>query len=158
MGENATLAQFGATIDPPRVRKRTPLTLGNRMVGYICYDIVYDRACYVSERDSDEHRYRGDDPRYEFPFEGGGYGLSIELFDRLHGADVARVYIAEPDTSTVYQYGYQQFVDGTPINMDPDGRCRGYEKDPQKVVPVAAAVEEWPGLYPQIYAKQPGFK
>lgn len=160
MGErqDATLAQFGATIDPPRVRKRTAVTLGERTVGYICHDLTRDCACYVSERDPDDHRYRGEDPHYDFPFDGEGYGLSTELYGRLVAADASRVYIAEPETGAVYHFGFQQFVDGTPINMHPEASGRGYEKDPQKVVPVAQALYKWEWAYPDLYAKQHQFE
>lgn len=131
----------------PRVEHRSSVELGSRTVGYIGRDVARDppRTVYVSQREADEHRYHGNDYRYDLPFTGEGYGLSLELFSRLVSADANIVYIVETDTGDIYQFAFSQFVDGTPINMDNAGRPahpdRGYEKDPQKVVPLDAAVE-----------------
>jgi len=151
------LTQFGVDTRP-RVVKRSKLELGYRAVGHICRREENGRACYLSVRNTEDHRYHGEDPWYDLPFEGDGYGLSIELFERLHGAGVGAVYIAEEDTSTVHHFGYSQFVNGAPINFEDEADDRGWEKDPQMVVSIEEAVETWEEHYPGIVAPQPGFR
>jgi hypothetical protein len=131
--------------------KRSSVALGTRTVGYYCYKPDTNSRVYVSERDSTEHRYDGDDPWYDFPFDCQGYGLSMELFGRLTDAGVGAVYIAETDTGDVYNFGFDQFVGGTPINVSGEAETRGYEKDPQKVVPLTDAVEVYGSAYPEMY-------
>ncbi|PSQ70918.1 MAG: hypothetical protein BRD38_04065, partial [Bacteroidetes bacterium QH_9_67_14] len=150
------LTDFGMD-NQPRVRKRKELKLGYRSVGHICRRVEDDAPCYLSVRNCDDHRYHGEDPWYDLPFEGDGYGLSIELFNRLHGAGVGAVYIAEEDTGTVWHFGYQQFVNGAPINFEDEADDRGWEKDPQMVVSLEDAVEKWDGHYPGVVAPQAAF-
>jgi len=142
----------------PSVRKQQSLHLGARTPGYLCYDVAHNCAVYVTERDSDEHRYHGADPWYDLPFDGAGYGLSVELFSRLYGADAGRVYVAETDTGTVYHFGFQQFVDGAPINFEDEASDRGFEKDPQKVVALDDAVDSWENAARTLYAPQAAFE
>lgn len=136
--------------------KRSSVTLGRRTVGYYCYKPDTDSRVYVSERDSTEHRYDGDDKWYDFPFDCQGYGLSMELFGRLADAGVGAVYIAETDTGDVYNFSIDQFIDGVAINVNGEKETRGYEKDPQKVVPVTAAVEVYGSAYPGMYEPTAG--
>jgi len=150
------LTEYGI-IKEPQIEKRKPLKLGYRKVGNIAYDIEHGAKCYVSEREGEDHRYHGEDPWYDFPFEGDGHGLSVELFKRIHGVGAGRVYIVETDTGNVYQYGFQQFVDGVPINFEDDSE-RGYDKDPQKVVPLSHAVEVYEDAYPGVYVKAAAFR
>jgi len=150
------LTDFGLS-NRPRLLKREELRLGYRSVGHICKHVDTGRMCYVSVRDTETHRYHGEDPWYDLPFDGDGYGLSIELFERLHGAGVGAVYIAEEDTSAVHHFGYDQFVDGAPINFEDEADDRGWDKDPQMVVAIEDAIDSWEGHYPRIFAKQPGF-
>lgn len=150
------LSSFGASTTP-RIRKQSSVTLGPRTVGYIAHDEANGAQCYASERNSEEHRYYGDDPWYDLTFDGPAFGLSMELFGRLHGNDVGRVYIIEPDTEMVYHYAFQQFVDGEHINDRREAEGRGYEKDHQKVVPIAEAVDSWQVHPANIYARQPAY-
>jgi len=149
------LRDFGVTTQP-NVQKLSSVELGPRLVGYIAADLAHDVDCYVSERDSESHRYRGEYRYYDVPFEGDGYGLSTEVFPRIHGKDISRIYIFETDTETVYQFSFQQFVDGAYINTKREAASRGYEKDAQKVVQVANAVDQWDMATREFYAKQPG--
>lgn len=151
------LTDFGVSTTPSFV-KRTELELGYRTVGYICRETGRGSTVYVSERDTEDHRYHGEDPWYDLPFEGDGYGLSIELFDRLHGAGVGAVYIIEEDTGDVYHFGYQQFVNGAPINFEDEADDRGWEKDPQMVVAIEEAVEVWEDIGPGVWEPQPAFR
>lgn len=153
----ADLTDFGASTEPTVELRRT-LTLGDRQVGKLGVDRVNETWCYVSERDTDDHRYHGEDPWYDFPFEGPGYGLSVELFNRIDGSPAGRVYIVETDTGDVHHFGFEQFVDGTPINYEDESDDRGYEKGFQKVVPLSDAVETWRGAYPGLYARQAAFR
>lgn len=141
----------------PHLRKKRSMQLGRRTVGYYAERVRDGEPVYVSERDTDDHRYHGEDPWYDLPFDGDGYGLSIELFERLYAADASVVYIVEQDTGDVYQFGFQQFVDGAPINFEDEANGRGYEKDPQMVVAIEDAVEVYRDHYPAIYTKQPAF-
>lgn len=147
------LGDYGV-VNRPRVVKRKQVTLGYRNVGYICRRVSDRSLCYVSVRETDTHRYHGEDPWYDLPFEGDGYGLSIALFERLHGAGVGAVYIAEEDTGDVYHFGYGQFVNGAPINFEDEAEDRGFEKDPQMVVAIEDAVDSWERHCPRIFAKQ----
>lgn len=142
----------------PSVRKQRALHLGARTPGYLGRDVAHNVRCYVTERDSEEHRYHGADPWYDLPFDGAGYGLSVELFSHLYGADAGRVYIAETDTGTVYHFGFQQFVDGAPINFEDEASDRGFEKDPQTVVALDNAVDSWDDAAATLYARQPPFE
>lgn len=146
-----------ANVPDPEVRKKRSVTLGQRTVGYIAQDLRHNDLCYVSNRDSEDHRYHGEDPWYDLGFDGDGHGLSVDLFSLIHDADISRIYIAETDTGTVYQYAFSQFVDGEPINFEAEAKGRGYEKDPQKVVALDAAVEVYDGAYPGLYQRQPPF-
>lgn len=151
------LDAYGA-VTPPTFSKRSSVSLGSRTTGYICRSPKAQGPVYVSERDTDDHRYHGEDRWYDFPFDGHGYGLSMELFARLDGAGVGAVYIIETDTGDVLHYGFRQFVDGTPINVEDEADGRGYEKDPQKVVPVSDAVEVYKDAYPGVYTTAGGFQ
>lgn len=142
----------------PKVVKRKRLELGARSVGHICRRERDDKVCYVSVREASEHRYHGEDPWYDLPFDGDAYGLSVELFSHLHAAGVGPVYIAEEDTGSVLQFSYMQFVKGDGINFEDDDEDRGWEKDPQMVVPVESAVDSWEDHFPGIFAVQPAFR
>lgn len=140
---NRSLRAYG-TLTRPRVEKRQSVDLGPRTIGFIGRDVARERTVYVSEREAEDHRYHGDDYRYNLPFAGDGHGLSLDAFSHLYENDVGLVLIAETDTGDVYEYAFSQFVDGHPINVADDGTAahpeRGYEKDPQKVLPLSAAV------------------
>lgn len=152
----ADLTDYGFFCDP-QIAKQRSLSLGPRTVGHIGVDVEHGGAkCYVSEREAGEHRYHGEDPWYDLPFDGDAYGLSLELFERLDDAGVGRVYIPETDTGDVYQFSFQQFVHGEPINYD--DASADYDKDIQKVVPIAEAVEVWEGAYPDLYTRSPAFR
>lgn len=143
----------------PSIQKTRHVTLGSRRVGAFGLDLTNGKTrVYVSERETDEHRYRGADPWYEVDFDGPAYGLSAELMPRITGADVGRIYIIETDEGTIHMFGTRQFADAEVINDSPEAEGRGYEKDPQYVVPVDEAVESWEGAYPGCYAKQPPFR
>lgn len=138
--------------DEPGVEQLRSLKLGHRNVGYIGKDHNKKRRVYVSEREHGKHRYYGRDPRYDFPFEGEAYGLSMELFSKIVGHGARIVYIVETDTGDIFEYAFSQFVDGHPINVEEDGTAahpeRGYEKDPQKVVPVEDAMWVYEDAHP----------
>lgn len=153
----ADLTDFGVR-NGPRVCKRAPVDLGERRVGYLCAREADGATVYVTRRDPDKHVYHGEDPWYDLPFDGDGYGLSIDLFSRLHRAGVGAVYVVEDGTGDVYQFAYQQFVDGAPINFEDEARGRGYEKDRQMVVAVDDAVEVWEGRASKLYAVQSAFR
>jgi hypothetical protein len=142
----------------PRVEKRRRLELGARSVGYIGRNLETGRPCYISARDTTDHCYHGEDPWYDLPFDGDGYGLSVALFERLHAAGVEAVYIPETDTGRVYHFSFQQFVDGAPINFEDEAADRGFAKDPQMVVAVADAIDVWDDHYPGIFAKQAAYR
>ena len=142
----------------PHVEKRRRQELGCRSVGYIGRNIDTGRPCYISVRNPDNHLYHGEDPWYDLPFDGDGYGLSVALFERLDGAGVEAVYIPEEDTGRVYHFSFQQFVDGSPINFEDEADDRGFEKDAQMVVAVEDAVDVWEGHYPGIFVKQAAYR
>jgi len=152
----ARLLEYGVSTEPTLIKKKS-LNLGYRTVGTLCRDSRTGSMVYATERDTEEHRYHGEDPWYDLSFDGDGYGLSIELFSRLHGAGVGAVYIVETDTGDVYHFAYQQFVDGDPINFEDEADERGWEKDPQMVVAVEEAVDVWFDAYPGAYGRQPAF-
>lgn len=141
----------------PRVRRCKSLELGHRRVGCLCRRVADGRTVYVSERDTDDHRYHGEDPWYDLPFEGDGYGLSIDLFRRLYDADVGAVYIVETDTDDVFHFCYDQFVSGSPINFGDEDAGQRYKKDRQMVVAIEDAIEMWPNHRSEFYAKQRPF-
>ena len=157
---NRSLTTYGVS-NAPSITKRSTVALGQREVGGFGYDHTADETVYYTERTADDHRYRGKDPRYVLPFDGDGHGLSMRLFARIHDR-TGKVYVIETDTTNVYQFAFSQFVDGTPINVDGSGRARhperGYEKDPQKVVPIADAVEVFQGHAPDMFKRQPAFR
>lgn len=153
----ADLTQWGSDTKP-RCRRLTSLELGYRTVGFIAQEINSGRKVYVSNRNTEDHRYHGADPWYDLSFMGDGYGLSLELFKQLHGRDIGIVYIVEEDTRDVLQYAFSQFVAGDIINTDDEADERGYEKDPQAVVPVADAVAVWEGHAPYFWVKQPAYE
>lgn len=151
------LGDFGA-VNTPRIQRGKRLRLGTRTTGHIARDLRDGAQVYVSERDTDTHRYHGEDPWYDFPFEGPGYGLSLELFSALDRRDIGRVYIAETDTGDLHQFAFHQFVNGHVINYEDEAQGRGYEKDIQKVVPLSDAVETWDAVYPGALVKARGFR
>jgi hypothetical protein len=153
----ADLTDFGLDTSPSLRIHRT-LTLGHRQVGKVAVDRRTGDRVYVSERDSEDHRYHGADPWYDVPFDGDAYGLSLELFSPLHDRDIGRVYIPETDTGDVYQFSFHQFVDGHVINDEWEAADRGYEKDIQKIVPIEAAVEVWEDAYQDLYRAQAAFE
>lgn len=151
------LEDFGVQ-NAPQVTKLRSLTLGGRYMGHICRKVADGRVCYVTKRDSEDHRYRGEDPWYDLSFEGEGYGISIELFEPLYESGVGAVYIAETDTDTVYHFSRGQFVDGDPINYEDEDGSSPYWKDIQMVVPIEEAVDSWEGHASALIAKQPSFR
>lgn len=148
------LTSWGLDTSPELVKSRS-VSLGSRRVGYFCRRISDGAVVYSTPRDSEDHRYHGEDPWYELSFEGPGYGLSIDLFKRLHAAGVGAVYVVETGTGDVYHFGFQQFVDGDPINFGEEASGRGYEKDRQMVVSLSDAVEVWEGHASSLYKPQP---
>lgn len=151
------LREYARDTTPSIVKKRT-IELGPRTVGYAGYDLTNDVRCYTSERDTDEHRYRGADPWYDVSFEGEAYAISEELLPGLRRAGIGRVYIIETDTGRVLMYGLRDFEEGDVINVKVEAERRGYEKDRQRVVPVAESTEVWDPGYPDVYAKQKAFR
>jgi hypothetical protein len=152
----ADLTDFGATAEP-RLEKRREVTLGYRSVGYYGRDVRSDTKCYITEREAEDHRYHGEDPWYDLPFDGDGHALSVELFERISDYGAGRVYVIETDTGTVFHYGFRQFVNGSPINFEDEADDRGYEKDPQMVVAIEDAATVYEDAYPGVYAKQAAF-
>lgn len=157
---NVSLAAYGVQHEP-EISKRSTVTLGRRTVGGFGYDHSAGETVYYSEREAEEHRYHGADPWYDLPFDGDGYGLSYELFERISDR-TGKVYIIETDTGDVLQFAFSQFVEGSAINVDGDGRAnhpeRGYEKDPQSVVPVDTAIEVYSGHASDVFVPQAAFR
>jgi hypothetical protein len=155
--QEVTLENYGMS-NAPRVRRTDTLQHGSRTVGSFGVDVANDVECYVSVREREEHAYHGADPWYDVPFEGDAYALSLSLFRVLYGREVGRIYIAESDTGDVYHFSFQQFVDGTPINTGGEASGRGYEKDVQKVVPIADAIDSWEDHYDRFWVKNSAFR